>query len=371
MQSSSSSKGFLLTRQWRDTPKGIELEFWVQTDAGPARIIINQQQAVCFVRQTTKLPLPLNNKVQRKPLELLTLDQEPVDGLYFSQQRELNQLRERLSYDKSLLLESEIKPADRYLMERFITAGLEIYGEGRQQNGYIEFYNPKLKAAEYQPSLRWLSIDIETEGLVGRLLSIAVTCQDQEQVFVLTSNVEQTDSGMPIQWCASERDLIEGAFAWINHYDPDVFIGWNVVAFDLDYLEKKCRQLRIPFALGRGNANATLLRPQGAGQMYLARIPGRFVLDGITSLRGAFWSFESFALDHVASELLGKQKLVTVEGAEKVAEIVRLFEEDPIALAHYNLEDCRLVADIFEKTDLFNFSIQRAKMTGLAIDRQG
>lgn len=369
MHGSSPIKGFLLTRQWRDTPNGIELEFWVQTNAGPARIIIDQQQAVCFIRR--KSEFPDTYKIQRKQLALQTLSHEAVDGLYFSKQRDLNELRERFSYDKTLLLESEIKPADRYLMERFITAGLEIHGDAHQRKGYREFHNPKLKAADYQPIFKWLSIDIETEDLAGCLFSIAVTSKDHEQVFVLTSKAGEVTSDLPIQWCASEKELIQRTFTWINHYDPDVLIGWNVIAFDLDYLETKCRKLRIPFALGRGGAKASLLRPNGTGQMYLARLPGRFVLDGITSLRGAFWSFESFALDHVASELLGKQKLVTVSGSEKVAEIVRLYHEDPVALAAYNLEDCRLVADIFEKTDLFNFSIQRAAMTGLAIDRQG
>lgn len=369
MNQSEPIKGFLLTRQWRDTPKGIELEFWVQTDDGPARIIIENQQAVCFVRRDS---LPnISTTVSRKPVQLKTLQHESVDALYFNQQRDLNQWREHLAHDKTILLESEIKPTDRYLMERFVTASLAIYGQRRRQHGYWEFINPILKSADYQPTLKWLSLDIETENLDGCLFSIAVTGSDQEKVFVLTSKAGQKESDLPIHWCATERELIEQAFAWINRYDPDVLVGWNVIAFDLDYLANKCRKLRIPFALGRGKSNATLLRPQGAGQMYLARIPGRFVLDGITSLRGAFWSFESFALDHVASELLGKQKLVSVEGTQKVAEIIRLFEEDPIELAEYNLEDCRLVAAIFEKTDLFNFSIQRAKMTGLAIDRQG
>ncbi|WP_431768705.1 hypothetical protein, partial [Serratia marcescens] len=28
-------QGFLLTRHWRDTPAGTEVEFWLATDAGP------------------------------------------------------------------------------------------------------------------------------------------------------------------------------------------------------------------------------------------------------------------------------------------------------------------------------------------------
>ena len=75
-------------------------------------------------------------------------------------------------------------------------------------------------------------------------------------------------------------------------------------------------------------------------------------------------------MDFVANQLLGRRKLIDHK-EDKLAEIRRLYRENPIALAAYNLEDCQLVADIFEKTDLINFSIQRAKMTGLAMDRQG
>jgi DNA polymerase-2 len=48
-----------------------------------------------------------------------------------------------------------------------------------------------------------------------------------------------------------------------------------------------------------------------------------------------------------------------------------MFAEDPLALAAYNLEDCRLVLDIFAKADLVAFAMQRARLTGLAMDRPG
>ena len=185
-----------------------------------------------------------------------------------------------------------------------------------------------------------------------------------------------------ILWCKTEKEALQQFFSWIKINDPDVIIGWNVVAFDLDFIQWKCKQLRIPFDIGRASShekggsreqNAVILAPQQSGHMHIPRIPGRVVLDGITSLRGAFWSFESFALDYVAEHLLGRKKLIAENdnGLSKLEEIRRQYREDPVALAEYNLEDCRLVADIFAKTDLLNFSIQRAKMTGLAIDRQG
>src|SRR6185369_1242484 len=45
--------------------------------------------------------------------------------------------------------------------------------------------------------------------------------------------------------------------------------------------------------------------------------------------------------------------------------------EDVDKLAEYNLEDCRLVLDIVAKADLLGFAMERARLTGLPMDRQG
>ncbi len=377
MSDNNNLVGFLLTRQWRDTTNGISLSFWLSSAKGPVHIRIDNQQAVCFLRRENQLKMNSKDGIQRKPLALKTLDHEDVDGLYFKQQKELNNLRDHLSYDKTQLLESEIKPTERFLMERFITASMSIHGGAVQKNGFLEYTNPQLKPISYNPELKCVSLDIETEGFRGKLYSIAVAMTYAGDTFEKVFMVQQQPTekiNASITWCNSEKQALSAFFEWMKKNDPDVIIGWNVVAFDLEFLQWKCKQLNIPFAIGRVDIkeqNSTILIPQQSGQMHIARIPGRVVLDGITSLRGAFWSFESFALDYVSEQLLGKKKLINVSGKDKLVEIQRQYHEDPVALAEYNLEDCRLVLEIFDKTDLLNFSIQRAQMTGLAIDRQG
>ena len=361
-------KGFLLTRQWRDTADGVELIYWVKSDAGAVRIVITGQQAVCFIRQSNQLKTATT--AQRKLLKLKTFADEPVDGLYFHKQRDLNALREHLAYDKTQLLESEIKPTERYLMERFITASLQVKGAATSQNGYLEFINPKLTNTEYVPHLSWVSLDIETHDLRGRLYSIAVLTENGSHVFMGKLKPERVELTKHITWHKTEKELLQAFFNWMKQYDPDLILGWNVVGFDLDFLQWKCKRLRIPFDLGRGGEKSVILAAQQSGHVTLSRIPGRAVLDGIRCLRSAFYSFDSFALGFVAKQLLGRDKLIESDN-DKLAEIRRQYREAPLELAEYNLEDCRLVADIFAKTDLINFNIQRAKMTGLAIDRQG
>jgi DNA polymerase-2 len=94
------------------------------------------------------------------------------------------------------------------------------------------------------------------------------------------------------------------------------------------------------------------------------------VLDGIATLKSATWSFERFTLESVSRELLGRGKKIA-KGGDRVAEIRRMHAEDVDLLAAYNLEDCRLVLAIFEKAELLDFAMERARLTGLAMDRPG
>jgi DNA polymerase-2 len=360
--------GFLLTRHWRDTPQGVELTFWMHTPEGPLRLTFPAQKAVCFIPRDSQLPA--NGHFERRALKLETLHGEPVDGLYFQQQREMQRLASQLSHSDLLLLESDIKPSDRFLMERFITASLTAEGKASQCNGHLQMTHPRIRTGEALPHFRYLSLDIETDGIQGEILSIACCGQGIEEI-LMQGEAGDWENDLPIRWHASEKALLTGFLERIRSLDPDLILGWNLINFDLNYLEQRCRYHGIPFSLGRGDESATILQPQQNGQARVASIPGRVALDGIDNLKSAFWSFDSFSLGHVAGELLGRGKLIESSSDEKIAEIRRLFREDRPALAAYNLEDCRLVEDIFEKTDLINFATQRALMTGLPLGRQG
>lgn len=359
---------FLLTRHWRDGPNGVELQFWAHSTAGPLRLIYPEQRAVCFIARDSELPLD-GVRVERKPLQLTDLQGQPVDGLYFRQQRQLQQLRERTAGSSTLLLESDIKVVDRFLMERFVTAPMQVSGHPVQRNGYLELVNPRIRPTDYQPELSYLSLDIETDGSANQVLSIAFCGPDVSRI-LMQGEAADWPSDLPIQWVRDEPQLLREFLQQMAQLDPDLILGWNLINFDLDYLERRCRAHRIPFSLGRGGELAAILQPQQSGQARIASIPGRVALDGIDNLRAAFWSFDSFALDHVAEKLLGRKKLISGD-QDKLAEIQRQFREDRPALAAYNLEDCRLVEDIFHHTDLISFVRQRATMTGLSLGRQG
>jgi len=362
-------ESFVLTRSWRDEPEGLVLTLWLASDEGPVRVRVTGERAVMFVERSTPCDAD-----ERRELALTTLYGEPVDGLYFRHQKSLVEARERLWRTGHATFESDVRPSERFVMERFVTGSCRLRGRARQRgtqrgterNGFVEMVDPSVRASEYLPKLRPLTFDIETDGIGGPVVSIALAMDDVEHVLM----VGDGPAAPKLRYLPDERRLLEAFFALVRELDPDVLLGWNVVEFDLSYLDERAQALGVYMAMARGGERARVLPAQSAGQLPLPRVPGRAVLDGITLLRSAAYSFDSFALEHVAQELLGRGKRIAHEG-DAVREIQRLYREDKPALAAYNLEDCALVRDIFARTELVRFAIERQRLTGLPLDRPG
>ncbi|MGH1348495.1 MAG: DNA polymerase II [Nannocystales bacterium] len=352
----------LLTRQWFDRRDGLELTFWGASARGPVKAVLTGQDAVMFVERATP-----TQEGRRRSVELSTLRGAPVDAAYFSSQRALSTERHRIRSAGGLTFEAAIKPHDRFLMERFVTGAFALHGVFRSRDGFREVTNPRVERTDFTTATSLLSFDIETAGFDGPLLSIAAAGHGGDRVWI-TAPSEAADG--TYRAVPDEATLLRCFLEHVATVDPDILAGWNVVEFDLAYLEHKAKALKIPFTLGRGGERATVLVPRNDGQPHIARVAGRAVLDGIATLRAATFSFESFRLEDVAQALLGRGKKIE-HGTDPVAEINRLHTEDKPALAAYNLQDARLVLDIFAKADLVGFATERQALTGLPMDRQG
>ena len=417
----STGEAFLLTRDWRDTPRGLELVLWACGAAGPVRAVLRGQEAVCFVPRPQASP----PAVRRRQVALATLDGRPVDALYFRSRRELEGYRDRPGIE---VCESDVRPADRFLMERFVTGPVTFHGRAQHRPRFVEYVDPKVRPGDFRPDLRIVSLDIETSGLDGkdrdqRLWSIAVSGdaagsapgadaqgtagtpatpqpaagagsggpapaaaaagtagrasrRRAEAVFVVEPDAVRTPPGSvrlptggdacPVHRLPDEPAVLRAFLEWVALHDPDLVIGWNVAGFDLRFLEARCRLHRMEFALGRDGGQARVLD----GAVATARVPGRVVLDGIEGHRAAFWGFEDESLGAVARELLGRGKLIAPE-RNRVEAIRELYENDRLSLAAYNLEDCRLVREIFDRTRLVDFMVERSRITGLTLGRTG
>ncbi len=367
-------QGFLLTRHWRDTDAGTEVDFWLATGHGPRQIRLAPQPSVAFIpaeqREQASAVLTGERGCELRPLELRDFQQRPVLGLYCTHYRHLLKLARRLRERGVDVYEADIRPPERYLMERFITAPVSFSGQPDPGSGALLLDGQLKNAPGYRPTLKLVSLDIETTAH-GDLLSIALEGCGQRQVYMLgPANGIDAARDFDLAYCDSRPQLIERLNAWIAAHDPDAIIGWNLVQFDLRVLQRHAETFQIPLRLGRDGSAMEWREHGGKAQHFFAAAAGRLIIDGIEALKSATWSFSSFSLEHVSQTLLGEGKAID-NPYQRMAEIERRFAEDKPALAHYNLKDCELVTRIFAKTELLTFLLERASVTGLAADRSG
>lgn len=364
-------QGFVLTRHWRDTPAGTEVEFWLATDAGPRCVRLAHQPSVAFIpavqRDAAERLLHDENHVELRPLALQDFAHRPVLGLYCQQHGQLMRLETAFNRAGLDIYEADVRPPERYLMERFITAPVLFSGTPNADGVLI---NAQLKPDPgYRPKLRLVSLDIETTE-TGDLYSIALEGCGQRQVYMLGApNGDDSIVDFDLEYCDSRTLILKKLNEWFARHDPDAIIGWNVVQFDLRILHEHARRLGVPLKIGRGGEEMQW-REHGNRNHYFASAAGRLIIDGIESLRSATWSFPSFSLENVAQTLLGEGKAIN-NPYQRMDEINRMFAEDKPALAKYNLKDCELVTRIFAKTELLTFLLERASVTGLPADRSG
>lgn len=365
-------QGFILTRHWRDTAEGCEISFWLATAAGARLVRVPSRPVVAFIpaheRARAEALLRREADVQLSPLALRDFHQRPVLGLYCRQYRRLLDCA-RLLRDAGVdVYEADIRPPERYLMERFITAPVCFSGTPA---GDASLIDGQLKpAADYRPRLRLVSLDIETNAR-GDLYSIALEGCGQRQVYMLgPANGSDATVDFRLDYCQSRAELLECLNAWLAAHDPDAIIGWNLVQFDLRVLHEHAQRLQIPLRLGRGGAQMEWREHGQRRNHFFAAAAGRLLIDGIEALRSATWSFPSFSLENVAQSLLGEGKAID-NPYQRMAEIDRMFAEDKPALARYNLKDCELVTRIFVHAELLDFLLELASVTGLAADRSG
>lgn len=372
--------GFLLTRSTVSRYGRTELEYWLASELGPVLLTISDQRPLFFIEQEHAFKAEISlkglgrdssrNDYEVKPLALKTFNETPVSAIYTATSRDSYHVQDYLKRSGVEILEADIRAHDRYLMERFAYGSIAFVDERIQRKGYLEFKNVKIKRADYQPHLMAVSLDIEC-AMDGELFSIGLATVDNSVSEVLMIGQEQADAQTNTLWFTDEKALLIGLCERIAVIDPDLIIGWNVINFDMRVLIERAERHQLKLRLGRGSREARWRNQVNDPSKGYVSIPGRVTIDGIDALKSATWMFPSFSLENVAQTLLGRGKKVEQGVDDRVAEIVHNFHHDKAALAAYNLEDCRLVLDIFEHTQIIDYLVLRSKITGLELDRAG
>jgi DNA polymerase-2 len=274
------------------------------------------------------------------------------------------QLRDRVAGSGRPTFEADVRFPYRYLIDAGVRAGVSIEGEGVERSGLIRFANPALAPADVHPTLRVVSIDLETEPSASEIWSVALVGDGIDEVHLAGRGAVRNAIAH-----ADERAMLAAVIQRIRELDPDVITGWNVVDFDLRVWASRCQALRVPLAIGRVAGDVLFQQEFGFTREARAIVPGRVVLDGLALVRDAL-RLDDYRLGVVATELIGRGKKIADVG-DPVAEIVRMYREDPAALVEYNREDARLVLDILAHEGLIALAVERSLLSGMQLDRVG
>ncbi|MCK8044138.1 DNA polymerase II [Shewanella sp. 1CM18E] len=384
-------KGRVLTRHAIHRQGSLVLQYFIQTESGPVTVEIPDQEHVCFIKSSDSPLLETNDGLKgmrASAVKLKSFTHEPVTALYCGDGRQLRTLV-RIAKDLDIeLFEADIKAEHRFLIERFIALDVEFYGhflaESQSNDNKPVFIGSRARQTETTTRLQAISLDFEC-SFAGELYSVGLYGQTNDgivyQKVIMVGDSTQSsaqaseqdlDQGNEqdyIEWVQNEAALIHRLIAWFDEYDPDIIIGWAVVTFDLALLYRRAKHHGIALIIGRNNQTLSW-KVEDKYRPETLSLPGRVVLDGIDWLKAAFYQFDRYSLEHVSQVLLDEGKAIhNVDN--RMDEINDLFTNDKPALAHYNITDSRLVWDIFEKTQLFDFVLERAKLTGLELGRVG
>jgi DNA polymerase II len=365
-------KGFILTsdsydQAFRGGGNRHVTVFHGKGERGPFELRFTNNLPLFFVDRAADFQLAPG--IERKQVDLKNFQGNAVDCLYFQTYDQLVKTREDLASKGVRTFESDVRTPERFLMERFINGAIEVQGESSMENGKLVFNNPTIRKANYRPNLEVCSLDIET-SMGNDLFSIALHQYGNDEKKIVFMRGEPRASELDyMKLYSTEKEVLLAFLQCLSEWDPDILIGWHVVGFDLAFLEKKCQQYGLELTIGRSRRAARIVERKGAG--WFARLDGRVVVDGPQAMRAAFYSFENFKLQTVAAEILGASKDIEATGMDKVEEIERRFKEDKESLAKYNLLDCELVSEIYQKTGLIELITTRVILSGMLMDRIG
>lgn len=355
--------GYIVSRQTRDVDGYIEMSLFIKTPEGTVKVLPDRQLSVFFTNAPlASLPQDVVG-VQCTESHYRSFDNVPV---VLVQSHSLTLHQQMLNFVKQngyAVFEEDIKAHNRYLMERNIRGAVRFIGipDASEQ----VFRQARVIPSDWQPEWKVWSLDIETSVSSNTLLSIGITAMDQRVAFVVT---EQSSSSSLIQRFSDEKSLLLAFIRFVKKHSPDIFIGWNLIGFDLQFIDQRCQALGIRPAFGVNGESWSIRSSDNQGK-YFASIPGRVALDGITLLKVGGYHFESYSLNHVSQEILDDGKLL--HGSERWQEIERLHKEDLDAFVAYNLQDCDLVMRIFEKLKLIELQQTRVDLTGIPLEQTG
>ena len=262
-----------------------------------------------------------------------------------------------------------IKEAKKYISENTGIENKSVYGNFNFAYQFLNKLFPD--PVEFDSDLvKIMTIDIETSTEYGfpdpreaQEEILLITTQDfktkeiktygSKPYLVKQKNVEYIE-------CRDEFDLLRRFINDLKDNYPDVVTGWNVQLFDIAYISSRIQRVLGPKALEECSPFGYISQrevPTARGRTQLAfEWAGISILDYMDLYKKfSFKVQESYKLDHIAQEELGKEKIKHEYGTFK-----DFYTKDWELFVDYNIVDVELVDQLEDKMRLINLIMTMA-----------
>ena len=180
--------------------------------------------------------------------------------------------------------------------------------------------------------------------------------------------------GVAVYSYEDEEKMLEDWSKYVLACDPDIITGYNIQNFDIDYLMKRAKTLKVSTFPLLGRIKGELAKSQtstfsssayGTHENIDTKIAGRLVFDLLQFIRREY-KLSSYSLNSVSSEFLGQHKEDV-----KYNQIKDLYHGDEITrqrIATYCVKDAYLPQQLLDKLNVIINQVEMARVTGVPID---
>ena len=153
-----------------------------------------------------------------------------------------------------------------------------------------------------------------------------------------------------------EREMLIDYIDFVKTIDPDVVTAWNLDSYDAPYLINRMRQKRVDYSELSPINEVEVSKDN----KRIHTVRGREFVDMIPAFKKVYFSdLESWRLNSVGAELLGKEKV------KFDTSLSQLWKDNPRKFIEYNKRDVEIMVDIDEKFQVWDLLKTIQKIVGI------
>ena len=252
--------------------------------------------------------------------------------------------------------------------------------KGKPINSNVLNVDEKYEVSSFESSnkegnapFRFLTLDIEvlSEGepdykkdpIIMISLVFYPSFRNLNSLVLVVKNVKKSDNS--IMCFNDEIEMFKKLLEIVKDFDPDFIIGYNICDFDMPYIIKRMRHLKIKPDFGRALDKPASSEKLGEG--YKNSILGRFIIDSYKIIkelvrRGFFHQLKRYGLGDVSKVLLNEEKVDIPH-----SQIPKYWNENIEKLIEYARKDSELAFKLFIHYKMLEKYIALSRVTGLLL----